>query len=578
MIIERAGLPFSAEAASLRPPGRLEWLLAACALAAGVLGWIAYSSADLVLVHYDARAHLVVARRTIDSLTPGWKQIGAVWLPLPHLINALPAQIDVLYRTGLFASGVSIACLGVTVWTAARLIRLMTGSAFAAALGAGLLLLNPNLLYLHVTPMTEPLLLAASFVLVLWMYEWTAGNERAMPRRIGVAAFAAMWTRYEAWPVVAAAVAAALYAMWRRGWTRPILLAQGARLAAWPLAAVLIFVLNSRLTTGDWFVSGGFYELDPLYEGQPLRGAVAVWWGTHRLSGYVLESAGLLAAAVMLVGAVRRRRHASHLIPLALLGAALLPFYAFYQGHPFRMRYMLMTTAACTVFAALGAGWLGRRGGRLPGARAPAALEAALGALVLVSMLAESPPLGRGPMLEEAMWDAPSARGRAQVTDCLARGAVEGDKIVASMGSLAHYMHELSASGFDIADFIHEGNGAIWEMALDTGPAAHAAWMLAEEQSEGGDVLAQRLRRDPSFGQGMMRVCEGGGVALYRRTGGAAPPRGRGKDGGGATDPPPSMIATNAQNRKPNVPCHTQPPRSTFVPKNSSSGRSPVAL
>jgi hypothetical protein len=78
-------------------------------------------------------------------------------------------------------------------------------------------------------------------------------------------------------------------------------------------------------------------------------------------------------------------------------------------------------------------------------------------------------------------------------------------------------MQDLSEEGFAIADFIHEGNGVIWELALETGPAPHAGWMLAEEQSEGGDVLAQRIRRDPSFARGMRRICEGGGVALYRR-------------------------------------------------------------
>jgi hypothetical protein len=41
--------------------------------------------------------------------------------------------------------------------------------------------------------------------------------------------------------------------------------------------------------------------------------------------------------------------------------------------------------------------------------------------------------------------------------------------------------------------------------------------MLVEEEAEGGDVLAQRIRRDASFAHGMTRVCEGGGVALYRR-------------------------------------------------------------
>jgi hypothetical protein len=68
-----------------------------------------------------------------------------------------------------------------------------------------------------------------------------------------------------------------------------------------------------------------------------------------------------------------------------------------------------------------------------------------------------------------------------------------------------------------IADFIHEGNGAIWELAVETGPAPHAGWMLVEERAEGGDVLAQRIRRDPSFARGMTRMCEGGGVALYKR-------------------------------------------------------------
>ena len=41
--------------------------------------------------------------------------------------------------------------------------------------------------------------------------------------------------------------------------------------------------------------------------------------------------------------------------------------------------------------------------------------------------------------------------------------------------------------------------------------------MLVDEHDEGGDVLAQRIRRDASFTRGMTRVCEGGGVALYRR-------------------------------------------------------------
>ena len=76
---------------------------AGLALVLGAFAAIHYHRLGLTLSHYDARGHLVVARRIIDSLTPGWQQIGAVWLPLPHLLNALPVQVDAFYRTGASA-------------------------------------------------------------------------------------------------------------------------------------------------------------------------------------------------------------------------------------------------------------------------------------------------------------------------------------------------------------------------------------------------------------------------------------------------------------------------------------------
>ena len=75
----------------------------------GTAAAVYYSAARPCARHYDARAHLVVARRIIDSLTPGWQQVGAVWLPLPHLLNMLPVQIDALYRTGASAIAISVA-------------------------------------------------------------------------------------------------------------------------------------------------------------------------------------------------------------------------------------------------------------------------------------------------------------------------------------------------------------------------------------------------------------------------------------------------------------------------------------
>ena len=87
---------------------------------------------------------------------------------------------------------------------------------------------------------------------------------------------------------------------------------------------------------------------------------------------------------------------------------------------------------------------------------------------------------------------------------------------MASMGSLGHYMQEASTAGFAIRDFLHEGNGDIWLAALDR-PQLAAEWLLIEEKAEGGDMLAHAARERPSFLDGYQRVCEGAGMALYRR-------------------------------------------------------------
>ena len=181
---------------------RLPRILAAVAFLCGTAAWIRFLDLDLVLSHYDAKAHLVVARRVVDSITPGWQQIGAVWLPLPHVIQILPAQVDVFYRTGAFASLVSIASFSLMVWAAARLVLTMTGSAPGAVTAAALLIVNPNLLYLQSTPMTESLTLGLVFLAVLWIYEWATADKRAgfhVPAKLAAAMFAAAWTRYEAW-------------------------------------------------------------------------------------------------------------------------------------------------------------------------------------------------------------------------------------------------------------------------------------------------------------------------------------------------------------------------------------------
>src|ERR1051326_5135779 len=106
------------------PSHRRPLLLPAGIVAAawGSVAALFYLRSGLSLTHYDARGHLVVARRIFDSITPGWQQIGAVWLPLPPLLNAVPVQIDQLYRTGSSAIALSVAAFATAIMAVAWIV------------------------------------------------------------------------------------------------------------------------------------------------------------------------------------------------------------------------------------------------------------------------------------------------------------------------------------------------------------------------------------------------------------------------------------------------------------------------
>ena len=461
-----------------------------------------YFSQGLALSHYDARAHLVVARRILDSLTPGWEQVGAVWLPLPHVLDMLPVQIDVLYRTGASGIALSIAGFALGVYALTRLVLDATGSRVAAAVGALLLASNPNLLYLQSTPMTEPLLLGLLLFATWTLFRWST-DPAGWTRLAGWSLVGGVLTRYEAWPFTGAALAVAALARSTSGTPPRQVLAESARLALYPLLAIGWFMIHSRITIGRWFVTGGFYVPDPALQGQIVEVTRLVLWGTGRLGSWalLLTTAGAL---ILLARAAVHRRRAAVLIAAALLAVAALPWYAFYQGHPFRIRYMVPLVAGAIACTSVAIGLV------VPRARGYVA------SAVLLATLATTRPFDpAAAMVQEAQWDVWPTRARGIITRCLTERAPD-DVVLMSMGSLAHYMQNLSSDGFDIRDFVHEGNFRLWDEAFRS-PGAHVNWIVVEERSEGGDVIARRIASDPRYLREFSRVCEAAGVALYRR-------------------------------------------------------------
>jgi len=478
--------------------------IAAALTAVGAAAAWHYASEGLTLSHYDARAHLVVARRIFDNLLPGWQQIGGVWLPLPHVLNALPVQVDALYRNGASGTIFSVLSMGTAAWGLAALLMRVTGSQLAAILGSFLLLANPNTLYLQSTPMTEPMLFGTTLVCIALTAAWLDRGAPLPPRAAGLAMMAACMTRYEAWPISAGIVVLSGAVLWRRGAPYGQIQRSCLQLSAYSLLAIFLFVVNSRWTTGRWFVGGDFFVAENAALGQPWLAWQQVMEGLYKLSGTATVWPAWLAVVLIVATFVRSKERASIVLVLALAGAAAVPWYAYFNGHPLRVRYSLPMVTACTVFIATGI------------ALVPARLRLLPAAAVVAALLLQLSPLDRtAPLIAESQRDAVNREGRQAVTEYL-RDRYDGGTIMMSMGSLAHYMHDLSHEGFNIHDFLHEGNGDLWVAALAMGPRGYVRWVAIEESAEGGDIIFHQSRQNFLYLAGFERVAEGGGVALYR--------------------------------------------------------------
>jgi hypothetical protein len=238
-----------------QPIRRAEWLavLATCAALSAIA--VAWSwQHDAMLNYGDAVAHLHIARRVFDARYPSFKQLGSVWLPLPHIL-----LIPFVAIYSWWANGIAGVIPSVLAYLAgcAGVYRLARNwlRPVAAALALLFFAANANLLYLQTTAMTEPLFLCELIWSVVWLVEWRLSLD-SDPRRsrlllwnIAIVLITAVFTRYDGWILAFLAWVSVGIVLLRRG--------QLASRAFWLASALVVaapvtwFVYNS-VVFGDW--------------------------------------------------------------------------------------------------------------------------------------------------------------------------------------------------------------------------------------------------------------------------------------------------------------------------------------
>lgn len=359
-------------------------LVGQIAAAVSCISFLIYLRHFDLLLYGDAVAHINIARRVFDSLTPGITQLGTVWLPLPHLAM-LPFVIsDRLWQSGIAGSIPSMAAYiiaGVGIFRLVRSGLCSTNPPDARArvsawLATLIFAANPNLIYLQATAMTESLYLCFFVWSLVYFTEFVDAEQRATSAspsltKCGLCIIAACFTRYDGW-FLAAILGAAVLALTVRH--------RVGRLK------VVKFLLLASAGPSLWLAYNAIFYRNPLeflngpYSAEAIERSSSAPWhpGTHNFlvaASYFLKAAqanvaqgnwgrlwllALLGATALILLLERR------LWPLLLLWAPL-PFYALsiaYAGVPvylpawwpftyYNVRYGVQLLPAFAVMAAV---------------------------------------------------------------------------------------------------------------------------------------------------------------------------------------------------------------------------------
>jgi hypothetical protein len=496
---------------------RRETVFVAWAALAVALITLAYCVKHGTLLLYgDAVAHLHIARRVFDSITPGFRQLGSVWLPLPHIL-----LLPFVWNMTWWRSGLAGACLSVPSYVlgCAGMYRLArTWMDLPAALVAVLFYgLNPGLLYMATTAMTEPLFLAEMIwaVVLIVLYQRAEATKDSSAARLliiaGLVLMAAIFTRYDGWVYAAAAwlFATAPLLIGRRHHYRGHVVGAWVLFTAMLVAAPSLWLAYNARQFGDPldFMRGPYsaraIEAKTTPPGAPLHP------GVHnlRVSGlYFLKAAQLGAAppnwgrrlcwlsaagTVVLLWSFRRRK----VWPVLLLWLPL-PFYAYsvaYGSVPifipvwrpfswYNTRYGMEMLPAFALFA----------GCLFPllFTRVPRWRPYALGVSFLLVVGNSVVLLRARPLVfQEAV---ANSRSRIAFETALGKTLSELPERGLILMHVSNDVGAVQQAGIPLRRIINEGDYLTWQDAL-----AHPAQSVVTVVALDGDDVAQAVQRHP---------------------------------------------------------------------------------
>jgi Dolichyl-phosphate-mannose-protein mannosyltransferase len=453
-----------------------------------------FSINGLQIAHFDSKGHLLVARRLFDNLNPGLKQIGAFWLPLPHLLYFPFVHSDRLYFDGLAALPITMTCFVATVLVLFKLIERIF-SPFAAFCGASLYLTNPNMLYLQSTPLTENVALLFMLGCVYLFVLFVEKRKRSYLFASALLSAVGILSRYENWFVTALICVLILIIdiKEKRGFRE--FLIDGLVFAPVNVAAAGLTFFINWWTTGLVYMDHSFKHTDF----QPARGSfflslMVIFYTIANLISYEWTIFAIIAFVIVFRN---KFRSSTFLASLALLAPFILYLLEYRDNHPTRVRYGIPFIPATMFFLSY---WVDR-------SRISRYLFLVFA--VYIALFSPFYVVDSSRLLQESMRDAENNALEYDLVWYL-QAHDDGQLILATMAEIAPLLYDLK---LPVKRYVHEGAKPYWNDA-DKHPEKVVSWVFLSQD----DRLWKRFHDDPEFHKHFALIGRSGFLELYHRT------------------------------------------------------------
>lgn len=498
-------------------------VLLATALSIAFYSW--YASHAEISSFNDARIRTMIGRRVLVSRTPGLAQLGTTWLPL-HFFSMLPfIWNDTLYRSGLAGSLPSMAAYVIASLYMYRICHLVFASRGAGWIACAIVMLNPSVLYMQSTAMSEIPLLCAMIVAVYYTLQWAHTFHTVDMLKASAAVAAATAIRYDGWVLAIALAPLVGYLAWRR---------QGYKaIEPW----LILYSLLAFAGCVAWVIYNWVIFDDPLlafFYGSRNHGTAFQRVAEHSESYHQLGlsfqtygySAGatagwliaLLAALGLVAFALRFRLRATTLAAYSFLLPFAFYWLVFYvginrvevpelgEGRYYNIRFGLVMIPAIAFFAAA-----------LVIKRYRFLIVALMSVIVLFS--AVNSTLQTPYVLREALSGAGSegqVTGRQQA-DWFSGQYRGGNVLITYTNNSALMFYLMTEHDFPDGAFITEANGQQFKSALAR-PEASVTWIVMNpETKNGANLLWTSLERRHEWRQHFVLVKKFGKTEIYER-------------------------------------------------------------